>query len=451
MFVITKYVLREHAGPFIISLFTIVFVFLLNVVFRDLGSLLGKGLPAGIVFEFFFLNLAWIIALAVPMAVLIATLMAFGRMSSDNEITALKASGLHLFRLIFPVLIAAAVVGILLERFNNAVLPEFNHRLRLLYSDIMTKKPTLTLEPHVFFNDFDHYSLFVREIEEEGNLLKGIVITDDSDPRYLKTITADRGRVEYSKEKERMLFFLFDGEVHEIELKNLEDYRRIQFEQQVFSIPTKNMELRRSNSEHRGDREKSSRMMHHDIEKSRQAMLDRSVHISRLASQDFASLFPEALWDDSLKGVSYSQKEPVLFRGNVRSRVQSIFQQIEAEIGISKRYRSSIRALQVEIHKKYSIPVACLVFVLVGAPLGIVARQGGFAMGGGLSIIFFLIYWAFLIGGEQLADRGYVDPVVAMWAPDIVVGAAGIILTLRMIKETPVIRWERWGFLKKRA
>ena len=103
--IITRYIIREHAGPFFFGLTTIVFVFLLNIVFRDLGRLLGKGLPIGVVLEFFGLNLAWIAALAIPMAVLISTLMTFGRLSSDSEIAALKASGIHLYRLITPVLI----------------------------------------------------------------------------------------------------------------------------------------------------------------------------------------------------------------------------------------------------------------------------------------------------------------------------------------------------------
>src|SRR4030042_5807143 len=198
MRIITKYILREHIGPFFFSLATLVFVFLLNIVFRDLGRLLGKGLPVVIILEFFFLNLAWIVALAVPMSVLISTLMAFGRRSADSEISALKASGVHFLRLILPAGVAASILMVGMERFNNVVLPDFNHRYRLLYSDISRKRPTLALEPNIFFDEFENYSLIVREVKENENRIKGVIIHDYSDAKFHKNIFAREGTVEYA-------------------------------------------------------------------------------------------------------------------------------------------------------------------------------------------------------------------------------------------------------------
>ena len=126
-------------------------------------------------------------------------------------------------------------------------------------------------------------------------------------------------------------------------------------------------------------------------------------------------------------------------------------QQIQNEIRVLNGYKSSMNALTVEIHKKYSIPAACFVFVLVGAPLGIMARQGGLAVGGGLSLIFFLIYWAFLIGGEQLADRRLLNPIFAMWAPNFIVGLGGIYLVIHTVTETTFIQWDYlFGKLKRK-
>jgi lipopolysaccharide export system permease protein len=109
--------------------------------------------------------------------------------------------------------------------------------------------------------------------------------------------------------------------------------------------------------------------------------------------------------------------------------------------------------LRVEIHKKYSIPFACVVFALIGAPVGIMARQGGWAIGGGLSLFFFLLYWTFLIGGEGLADRQFISPVVAMWSPNLLVGAFGIYLMIRTVRETTFLPWDRIAefFRKKQS
>jgi lipopolysaccharide export system permease protein len=148
---------------------------------------------------------------------------------------------------------------------------------------------------------------------------------------------------------------------------------------------------------------------------------------------------------DSLH-LAYSPRFSKIQKGAI-SHVEEQLKKINDELRVLRSYRQSINALRVEIHKKYSIPVACIVFVLIGAPLGIMARQGGLATGGGLSLIFFLIYWTFLIGGEQLADRGFISPVVAMWSPNVFVGAVGIYLVIKTVHETTFIHWEKFGKL----
>jgi lipopolysaccharide export system permease protein len=451
MFIITRYIVREHIAPFFFGLSTIIFVFLLNVVFRDLGRLLGKGIGALVIVEFLFLNLAWILALAIPMAVLIAALMAFGRLSADNEISALKAGGVNIYRLIAPVFVISCLLAVFMERFNNCVLPDFNHRVRLLYSDISKKRPTLTLEPHVFFDEIPNYTLLVREVDEKRDFLKDIVIHDTSDPQFSKTVIAERGKLAFSKEQERMVLTLYHGEIHEVELHNLENYRRLNFEQQVLSIAIPNMVLKRSESEHRGDREKDVRMMKADIEKAEGFVRLRKDRIQSLVRSDLREMLLPELITQKKDSVDKKRLERYLrIREKAVPRIEKKLKQIQSELRIMRSYQRSISALRVEVHKKYSIPVACIVFVLIGAPLGIMTRQGGFAAGGGLSLAFFLIYWTFLIGGEQLADRGFISPLVAMWSPNILVGAIGMYLVVKTVKETTFIHWERFGqFFKK--
>ena len=452
MSIITRYIIKEHIGPFLFGLSTIVFVFLLNIAFRDLGKLLGKGIPAGVILEFFMLNLAWILALAIPMAVLIGTLMAFGRLSADNEISALKANGVNLYHLIFPVVIASCVLCVLMERFNNCVLPDFNHRVRLLYSDISRKRPTLTLEPHVFFDDIRDFSMFVHGIEDNGNILKEIIIYDTSDPELNKTIFAEWGQIRI--EGERMVLTLFNGEIHEIEVKNLENYKRLKFDRQVLSEDVPNLILKRSESEHRGDREKSANMMKADIGRIRTTLEQRYDRVRDIVKKDMAKVFPEHLWNTQADSLEEKIKVSGL-TGNVSGRstgtgVRRIHQQLESEVKVIHGYMKSIDRKRVEIHKKYSIPVACIVFVLIGAPLGIMGRHGGMATGGGMSLTFFLIYWAFLIGGEQLADRRIMSPIVAMWSPNILVGSMGVYLVIRTVKEMTFIPWEQLSAVFKK-
>lgn len=441
MRIITKYILKEHFSPFLLGIGTIVFLFILNILFRDLGRLLGKGLSLGIIAEFFLYQLAWIVALAVPMAVLIASLMVFGRLSSENEITALKASGIPVYRLIAPVLVLSVIITVVMIQFNNYVYPESNHRLSMLYSDISRKKPTLTLEPNVFFDDINNYNLLVHSIDEKTDLLHGIIINDSSDPKYNKTIFAESGRLFFSKEHSTMVFSLNNGEVHEVEKVNLENYRRLKFKKHKIYIPVSDMVLKRSSSKRRGLREKNTPMLQNDIKRHIESITKKYNTITKQARIRLEQFFPQRFWMGQNVSIDTTQKKEITNRKKNVLVLKKTIQNINSQIKGIKGYVKSIAALKVEVHKKYSIPVACIVFVLIGAPVGIMARQGGMAVGGGISMVFFLIYWSFLIGGEQLADRGLMNPILAMWLANIVVGIAGVYLIIHAIREQTFIQW----------
>jgi lipopolysaccharide export system permease protein len=440
MKILTRYILQEHIAPFLFGLAAIVFVFMLNIVFRDLGRILGKGLPASVILEFFALNLAWILALAVPMAVLIAALMAFGRLSSDREIDAMKAGAIPVSRMVVPVFAAAGVLAVLMVVFNNTVLPDFNYRVKVLSWSISRTRPMMTLEPNVFYNGIPDYSILVQSVDQKNNRISGVFISDASDPRFTKTVVAERGTVEYIKAQERILFTLYNGEMHEVDTRNVEQYRRARFEKQSISISIPNMFQEPNAFQRRGDREKSTRMLMDDIRQDRQMMSGREAAIRSLVLADLLDLLPDG-WTAVL-GPGRIPRPDGISRSAVQ-RVQRMTDQTAGEAAMILGSRRSINSLWVEIHKKYSIPFACIVFVLIGAPLGILSRQSGFATAGWLSLVFFIIFWAFLIGGEQLADRRILHPAVAMWSADAVVGAFGVALFVRTLTESTLFPWGR--------
>jgi lipopolysaccharide export system permease protein len=482
MSIISKYIVREHIGPFFLALLTIIFLFILNILFRDLGKLLGKGLSTWVIIKFFIYNLAWIMAVAVPMSVLVASLMAFGRLSSDNEIIALKASGVHLYRLLMPLLLVALALTFTMERFGNIVLPDFNYRFSLLYSAISRKRPTLTLEPNVFqtFKDqTNHFILLAQKIQEKDDVLEGVYIIDKSDVKCSQTIIAETGKLIYSEEQDRMIIRLFDGEVHKVQLDDLESYQRWTFQRQDLSVAMSN-KLQESSNLSRGNRAKSAKMMQEDVKKNEAAILVRQKRILQIVQRDFIKYIPNGVWfEGGIGNEPYSEnghsQEDRLTRkagsenmtadgSSIERAIESnmprvmsrnrrttynIHQQIMGERRTIEHLKNQISGLWVEIYKKYSIPVTCIIFVLLGVPLGIMTRQGGAAIGGSLGLVFFILFWAFLIGGEQLADRRLLDPLFAMWGPNIIMGIGGGYLVMRSVKEATFVPWDRW-FRKKR-
>ncbi|MFQ5605113.1 MAG: LptF/LptG family permease [bacterium] len=423
-----KYIIREHIGPFFLALITIKLLFILNLLYRDLGKFLSKGVSLSVILEFLYLNLAWMIALSVPMAVLTATIMAFGRLSADNEVTAIKAGGIGLFQILPPVILLSAILAYFLIWFNNNVLPDFNHRARLLAMDIARKKPMINLEAGVIFTDIPNHNILVQAVEDRDSLsyVENIVINDESESQLIKTIIAEKGIVRFRQNTGMLEFMLFNGEVQEVNIKNPSTFKKLEFPKHVIKIAMSDIILKRSQSEYRGDREKSAEDLRKDIRENQKKIVEREQKILERVHNHFSK------YNSPLNA---SQK----LLKNVISKHQQLKQQIKIDLDMIKSYKKSSNIFAVELQKKYSIPVACIVFIFVGAPLGIVIRKSGWAAGAGLSIGFFLLYWACLIGGEILADRRFITPFWAMWSPNLIVGSAGVFLMLKTAFE---YRWK---------
>ena len=228
---LSRYILRAHVGPFAFSLVTLMFIFLLQFVMKFIDQLVGKGLTPWVIIELITLNLAWMLVLAVPMSVLVATLMAFGDLSSRNEITAMKAGGVSIYRMMMPVLIAGTIVCAVMIWFSNQVLPESNHRLKGLTTDIRRTKPTIRPCRRVFSQDTPGYSLLVRKASRASNDLEGVTLYDYSNPTMNVVITAERGTISFSPDYRKIIMYLERGEIHELNLREMNRYRKIPFHQ----------------------------------------------------------------------------------------------------------------------------------------------------------------------------------------------------------------------------
>lgn len=438
--ILYRYILRAHVAPFIFALVTLIFIFLLQFVMKFIDQLIGKGLSIWVITELIALNLAWIVVLAVPMSVLVATLMAFGGLSSNHEITAMKVSGMSFVHMMAPVLVAATVLTVLVFKFDNNVLPDANHRTKVLMTDIRRKKPTLALVPGLFSQDINGYSILVKKTFEHTNDLEGVTVYDYTNPNTGVVITAERGSILFSPDYRKILMDLRHGEIHELVMPEMKEYRKIHFEKHRIAMAAEGFEFERSpdNAFQRGDRELSIESMQHRIDSLHTLNAQAQARIQQITSTHIDKL----LFGGSLNPAS----NPTLGRDSIitaMNQVHAIRNMIENELGLIEYNELQIDRYMVEIQKKYSIPFACIIFVLVGVPLGIIARRGGFGVATSFSFFFFLLYWAFLIGGEKLADRGFITPFMGMWSANILIGLMGIYLTIKTTRETLTINWPR--------
>ncbi|HLP17154.1 MAG TPA: LptF/LptG family permease [Bacteroidota bacterium] len=426
--------MKAHIAPFLGSFFVLMALFVLQFVMKFMDQLIGKGLSGAVIIELMIMNLAWMVVLAVPMAVLIATLMAFGGLSASSEVTAMKASGISLYKMVAPVLVCAAALSYFMVVFNNKILPEANHRSKTLMMDIRKKKPTLTLVPGLFSQDMPGLSILVRKTFETSNELEGVIIYNHKNPQKNTMITAKRGIISFTADYKRLIMDLYDGEVHEIDNATFHQYRAVTFAHQRLTTAAEGFDFERSsnNAFSRGDREMTVGEMRYMTDS-----LSREVARSRRHVDVFNNSLISMLLNGSVdkQTPDYALWSPVEQYTTIGSRLMYLRTLLDAEYANINYREKQKREFQTEIQKKYSIPLACFIFVLVGAPLGVMARRGGFGIAASLSLGFFLLYWASLIGGEKLADREIITPWFGMWMANLALAPLGMVLTYRIAKE----------------
>jgi lipopolysaccharide export system permease protein len=429
--VLDKYVLRELLLPFIGSLTVLTFILIMNHLLKVFDLLLGRGVPLWAVTRLLLLMLPFTFALTVPMSTLVATLMAFGRLSADNETTAVRTSGISLGRLLGPAMCGAAILSGAMMYFNNAVLPQVNHEYAALYSDISRKKPAVHIRAGVFIDDFPGYHILIRSEDEATGELRGVTVYEDAgDGAGPRTIVAEKGTLESRPDEDMLTLHLHDGEIHEVDSGNPARYLRLRFRTTSINLAGLHLHLEQKKRAYRSDREMTSGEMRQRIAGFRQEVTVLGERIGDMADGRLRLALGELWPGDGLAA------EPAW--GPAAERRFSMKLQNEGQTIEYKRRDMSRYA--VEIQKKYSVAASCLVFVIIGAPIGIITRRGGMGTGFGISLVFFVVYYVFLIGGEELADRRFVSPAVAMWAANVIVGAVGFYLAAVVMLD-----WRRRG------
>jgi len=441
MSTLNKYLIKQSFIPFILSVGVITTVLFLQFLIRAIDRFLGKGLDIFTILEYLYLNLAWIIALSVPMSLLISSVMTYGRMSQDNEITALKSAGVNLFSIIKPALWFGSIVGFLLCLFNNFILPDMNYNARLLARDIYQKKPELTIEPGYFVDMIPQYTMIVKELD--GKEFKDVKIFSKNTSSEQTTIYAERGSLD--SKGGIITVNLQNGEIHEIDLENYDHYRKIKFGTHQIIISIDDLLLNRTSEANRTDREMKVPAMIEKIQQNKLSieqiknrittvkqdiginsdneMTLRNIidEIENLKNNDMPKNEEAREYNKDIPRAEYEQNEKIRSLNNNARQFQNEFTLIE-------NYEKNNNKYLVEIHKKFTLAVACVLFTLVGAPLGILVRKGGITIASALSITFFLIYYILLIWGEQLADRALLDPAIGSWMPNIVLFIVGLII-----------------------
>ena len=461
MKILTRYVIRAHIGPFLFAFIALTGLIFLNAVATRLDDLAGKGLELAVIGEFIALSLPHVVALTLPMSILVAALYAFSQLTANNEVAAVAAGGIHPLRLILPLIGAGAVLGGVVYGFNDRILPESNHRLSSLLTDIGRKSPTFELREEVI-NEIDtdggsRYFLRSSSIDPRTNELTEVTIFDMSETGDLRTITAERGHMAFTPDLRDLVLTLEDGVVFEVTDDRPGVFQRLNYANQVLPLRGVVQELERQSREGaRSDREMTVGMLRGEVEASRTQMStieEANLATSREAVEIALGRSPEEA--RSLAAGAGGEPPTEDERAGAPLAPLTLTSSAASEIRIHRArwdvFRLAAARDLVEIHKKYALALACIIFVLLGPPLAMRFPQGGAGMVIAASVLIFFLYWMGLIGGERFADDGQVDPIVAMWASNAVLLSLAFMLLWNVGDRISTNRGSAWTELRTRV
>jgi lipopolysaccharide export system permease protein len=376
----------------------------------------------------------------------VSVLYTFNQLTAANEITAMAAGGIRPLRMLLPLLGVGTILAGVMLFFNDQVLPEANHRLKSLIIDISRKNPTFDLRERVIneIDTDDQGAVYLQAatIDPVTNELTEVVIYDLTDPSADRTTYAARGEMAFNDAGTDLYLTLYDGDVLEAGQRGSGEFNLSEFEVQIFPMRGVGDELeRREGGVVRSDREMSISLLRSEIASRTEELgvvRQRSLELAQKTISD-ALGYPapgQSVADESraatIRGsrVAGGRGQPLgLTIDNLTQQTALAGRQ---HLGRISALQASADQYRVEIHKKYAIAFACIVFVLLGAPLAMRFPRGGVGMVIVTSVGIFAVYWAGLIGGENLANEGVVTPFWAMWTADLVFLALGLALAARM-------------------
>ena len=452
MFLIYKHLLNTASGPFFFGWFVITFLLMIDVLFRYVDLFVSKGVPFLMATEVLVLSLGHTFALSVPMAVLIAVLMSVGQLAADHEITAMKASGISLWSVLLPLLFGAGVIAIGLTAYNHYVFPESNHTLANLLFDINRKKPMLENRERQFTDMSDRMTIYVGKKDDNTGRIEDVTIFEKEKPGDLspRLTIAAWGRIIPDHETDSMLIELHDGEIHERPDKKAPDkYQVIRFRQHNLYVANVERDFQASGRQTRGDREMNMKDLWAAAAEEQRRQDKTLANVTGLAESMLAwqwkLLDPEhrsEVLGNRPAPPEGPDRESFLdgkFRAT-RIKVDRVVEQSRYQHKIKDSYRVKENRYLVEFHKKFAIPFACLVFALIGVPMAVTSSRSGKGISVSLAIAVYLIYYLFLVGGEKFADRGKLDPFLAMWAANFFLLALGLPLFIKAARESTWLR-----------
>lgn len=458
-----KLILKAFVGPFVATFFITLLVLVMQFFWLYIDDFVGKGLGIGLIMKFIWYQSAVLVPLALPLAVLLSSLMTFGNLGESFELVAIKAAGISLLRFMRPLFVMAILISGVAFLFSNYVIPVAWLKSRTMLSDIVWSKPAFDLKEGVFYDKISKFVIKVGKKEPNDSVIRDIVIYEQDNPIQDNFIIAKSGVMKTSANKKFLEFYLFDGIRYQEKgdksyntSSGSGDYIRLGFKEYKKQFDLSSFSPITSNDSNNRNNEKvySIRQLNTAIDSLRKEnnkvreQLDRGIY----------SMFPFQGYLDStnkmpVKGDSAfmaaktmdqvipdSAKSSAHLRAigqatSLRSSLETVRQTLKDKERVFRKH-------QIEWHKKLVLSLACVILFLIGAPLGSIIRKGGLGTPLIAAIIFFMIFYFTTTMGEKLAKENTLTPFTGMWLAAFVLVPMGIFLTYKAMRDSQLFNKE---------
>ena len=457
-------IIRSFIGPFIVTFFITFFVLMMQNLWKYIDDFIGKDLDLFTIGQCLWYASASLLTLAMPIAILISSIMTFGNLGESFELVAIKSAGISLLRFMRPLIWIAILLCGITFLFANYVIPYANLKFKTVYYDIMYKKPALDLKPGTFYKYIPGYAIKIGKKDADGKTIHYVVIFEQQSQLQDNTIIAEKGTMKLSADKRFLEFTLQNGHRYQ-ERGNIMDttteFIRMSFKEykKLFDISSLQM-MNVSDTIFKDDfKMLSIRLLDQTIDSLKKENKKLNVHLNTaVASQLHYAQLPDSIW----KNVPVSAKKPEAIMDLVPDSAKSAVY----SAAISKAYslRTSYQAIGTEVdskndgikisliewHRKFSLSLACLVLFFIGAPLGSIIRKGGLGMPLVVAILFFLIFHLLNMFGEKFAKDNITTPLIGMWLAILVLTPIGVFLTYKAMHDSALFNKEfYYRFFKK--
>jgi lipopolysaccharide export system permease protein len=463
----------------------------MQFLWKYIDDLAGKGLSFNILAELMFYVSASLVPMALPLAILLASLMTMGDLGENNELTAMKASGISLQRIIAPLVAFSFALAVAAFFFANYVVPFTNLKMISLIYDITNQKPELQIKEGIFYNGIEGYSIRVGKREQNG-LLHQVRIYDHTKSNGNTSVTiADSGYIKITSDKKYLIVTLFKGYNYTEEIDSRRrntgktyPFRRDKFAKEEMHIELTGFGLHRSDENLFRQQSKmlSLRQLNGNADSLKMELNYRAkqteknimgYQIMRYKPSAFHNMqspytpktdtikknIPkkDTIKKDTTKSYSfetaYSQlniSQKISLVGQALMNARDLKTSLSSAAAFAENYETRIRKYEIEWWRKFTLSIACFIFFFIGAPLGAIIRKGGLGMPVVISVFFFVIYYIISLMGEKFAREGLVSTAFGMWFSGIILLPTGIFLIHKATRDSAILNIDTYLLYVKR-